>query len=65
MKNIKRVGKHKFLPKKIKNNTTTVVFNDFVAIIFNTDKPIIIRIKNKSVANSYREQFNLVWELLN
>jgi len=64
MNNIKKMGKHKFLPKKFKNNSTTVVFNDFITIIFNTTKPIIVRIQNKDVADSYRQQFNLFWELL-
>jgi len=64
MKTIKGIGKHKFFPKKLKNKATTAVFNDFIVIIFNVNKPIIIRIKSKAVSGSYRDQFNLFWELL-
>ena len=63
-KALSAAGKHKFLPKESTSKCTTIVFNEYVAVMFNTTKPVVVRIQNKNVAETYRNQFNLVWNIL-
>ena len=51
----------KFLSKGFNNKATTSIFGDYVAINL-SDKPIIVLIKNKSMADGYKNYFNLLWE---
>jgi len=59
--------KIRFLPKSIKNLMSILVYGDKVAIIPITpmieSKPIIILIKSKETADSYREYFKWIWEI--
>jgi sugar-specific transcriptional regulator TrmB len=46
----------------IKSEATTCTFGDYVSIHLLKDKPIIILIKNKDIAESYRNYFNFMWD---
>lgn len=47
---------------KVKSEATTTIFGDCVSIHLIKDKPIVIIIKNKDIANSYKNYFNLMWK---
>jgi len=56
--------KSKFLPKDVKTTCTTVIANDSIALFIYTNKPIIIKIKNKDVSETYKNHFNMSWDSL-
>jgi len=58
------ISKQKFLPDDTRTECTTIVFNDYIAIIFYMDKPVLVRIHSKKVAESYKAQFELLWKLV-
>jgi len=47
----------------VKSEATTTIFGDYISIHLIKDKPIIIIIKNKNIANSYRNYFNYMWKM--
>ncbi|MFA6072953.1 MAG: helix-turn-helix domain-containing protein [Candidatus Woesearchaeota archaeon] len=51
----------RFLPTK--SETTTTIFNDKIAIHMIIDKPLIIIIKNKLIAESYKSHFEILWNI--
>jgi len=53
-------AKIKFLD--IKSEATTSIFGDYVSIHLIKDKPIIILIKNKHIAKTYKNHFNFLWK---
>jgi len=46
----------------IKSEATTTIFNNTVSIHLIKDKPIVIIIKNKHIAESYKNYFNFMWK---
>ena len=46
----------------IKSEASTTIFGDYVSIHMIKDKPLVILIKNKDIAESYRNYFNWMWE---
>jgi hypothetical protein len=53
----------KFLPKEIQNPQTIWIYNDKVIIILTSkDYPVMIKVENKDIANSYRDFFSLLWK---
>ena len=46
----------------IEAEATTSIFGDYVSIHILTDKPFIILIKNKEIAESYRNYFEVLWK---
>jgi len=46
----------------IESESTTSIFGDYVSIHLLTSKPIIILIKNKDVAESYKKYFEILWK---
>lgn len=55
-------GENRFL-LEFPSNVTTSIFGDYVVIAFTTDKPYVIRIKNRLVANTFESYFKRLWEL--
>lgn len=49
-------------PKTLKNNTFTRIAGDMVSIEIYSNPVVVIQIKNKEVAKSYRDNFQLLWE---
>jgi len=46
----------------IKGEATTTIFQDYVSIHILTQKPFIILIKNKEIAESYQNHFEILWK---
>ena len=47
----------------IKSEATTTIFGDYVSLHIIKDKPMIILIKNKDIANTYRNHFYVLWNV--
>ena len=54
---------YKFLPKNLMENTAFEVYGSKVAIFLWGMPHYLIIIENKIIANSYRNQFNLLWKI--
>jgi len=52
----------KYLPEVFDSNVATIVCGEEVSITVWADKIMTIRIKNKTVADSYKAYFSLLWE---
>jgi sugar-specific transcriptional regulator TrmB len=52
----------KYLPKEIDSPTATNIYGNNVAIILWSEEPFAILIKQKEIADSYRNYFNLLWK---
>ena len=60
------VTKHPIIKTKYldtKSEATTVIFGDYVSIHILTQKPLIILIKNKEIAESYYNHFQELWKI--
>jgi len=51
----------RFLIKKEKSPTTTLTYEDNVAIILLLEKPILINIKSKEASKEYKNYFDILW----
>ncbi|MBT7903082.1 hypothetical protein HN587_04395 [Candidatus Woesearchaeota archaeon] len=47
---------------KLKSEATTTIFNDNIVIHTISEKPKIIQIKNKTIAESYQNHFEILWD---
>jgi HTH-type transcriptional regulator, sugar sensing transcriptional regulator len=47
---------------QIQSEATTTIFGNYVSIHLAKEKPLIILIKNKDIADSYRNQFEILWK---
>lgn len=57
-----KTTKYKFLPAKIIGSTAFEVYGDKVAIFLWGEPNYLILIENKKVADSYRNQFEILWK---
>lgn len=57
-----KTSTYRFLPKHIFGNTAFEVYGKKVAIFLWGTPNYLILIENTEVANSYRKQFNILWE---
>lgn len=57
-----RLKNIKFRYLNIKSKATTTIFKDKVAIHILTQKPMIIVIKNKQIADTYKNHFEVLWK---
>ncbi len=53
----------KFRYLNIESDATTSIFGDYVSIHILTQKPLIILIKNKEIAQSYKNHFEVLWKI--
>ena len=53
----------RFLPRRFEQLQETVIIGDFVGISIFSDTPYGILIKDKTVANGYRKEFELLWSI--
>jgi len=62
-KKIKRIALAdiRYLPEKYANPVSVNIYGDKVAIILWSEQPIAIVIKNKGIAEGYRNYFELMW----
>ena len=51
----------KYLPQQYYSTVSTNVCGDEVALVLWNENPVIIRIKNKQVADSYKSYFDVLW----
>ena len=69
-KKLKGISAFSFKAFKIKyldiqTKVTTSIFGDYVSIHIVKDKPLVIIIKNKDIAESYKNYFNVLWAAAN
>ncbi len=48
---------------ELESEATTTIFGDYVSIHLAKEKPLIILIKNKNIAESYRNHFEILWKI--
>jgi len=60
-----KTSKFRPLPKEFSSPSTTAVYGDKVSIWIWAKTPTIVLIDNPSVAKSYRQQFELMWQAAN
>lgn len=53
----------RYLPQMFYEPTALRVYGDNVAIILLEEEPLCILIRNKSIADSYRKHFNILWKM--
>jgi|APSaa5957512576_1039674.scaffolds.fasta_scaffold00031_15 HTH-type transcriptional regulator, sugar sensing transcriptional regulator len=53
----------KFRYLDIESEATTIITGDYVSIHFLKNKPLLIMIKNKEIADTYRNYFNYLWKI--
>ena len=53
----------KYLPKIFYDPTALRVYGDSIAIILLEDEPLVILIRNKAIAHSYRKHFSILWKM--
>ncbi len=61
IKEYNKLGPNKFL--NIPSKSGTIIYGDYVAFLFTTDKPYVIEIKNKFIAEEMKSYFNHLWKL--
>ncbi len=59
MKKLK--AKIRYLPKEYTNNATTLIYGNKVAFQVITEKPLIIVIESKTIADGYKKNFEFMW----
>lgn len=59
---VKRLQKIKFLNMEFKNQTSTFIYEDKVAIFVWTENPLAILIKDKEFSNSNKNYFEYLWK---
>lgn len=52
----------RYVPETFNFPTSTIIFNDCIVIVI-WSEPLAIKITSKEVAESYRNQFNVLWNL--
>jgi len=60
--NKRQLSSVRFLSQEFEQLTETVIIGDYVAIVMFTENPYGILIRDKTVANSYRKNFEIVWD---
>lgn len=59
-----KLAEIRYLPKEYHNPAAMNVYGDRVAIIhWNKDNPFVILIKDKDIADGYKNYFNLMWDI--
>lgn len=58
-----KTTEYRFVPKELFNPTATLIDGDMVSIIFWTHPNIVIKIVSRELADAYRKQFELLWNL--
>lgn len=56
-------GETRFLKKEYDSPVSTIIYSDKVATIIWTDEPIGLVIKGKEVSDSFKNYFNIMWEI--
>ena len=64
-RNIKRIplAEIKYLPEKYENPVSVNIYGDKVAIVLWASEPLAILIKNREIAQGYKNYFELMWRV--
>lgn len=54
---------YRYLPEKEFNSTNTFIYANKIAIVSWNTPPTVIRIENKTLANTYRQHFEHLWKI--
>lgn len=57
----RRLLDYKFVDNKFTNPTTTIIYSDNCLFIQWSKEPIVIKIRNKEIAKSHLNYFNMLW----
>jgi sugar-specific transcriptional regulator TrmB len=60
--NKRPLSRVRFLSQEFEQLTETIICGDLVGIVMFTENPYGILIRDKTVANSYRKNFEILWE---
>ncbi|VVC04762.1 Sugar-specific transcriptional regulator TrmB [Candidatus Bilamarchaeum dharawalense] len=60
--NKKPLSRVRFLSQKFEQLTETVIIGDYVAIAMFTENPYGVLIRDKTVADGYRKNFEILWQ---
>ena len=60
--NQRPLSRVRFLSQEFEQLTETIIIGDFVAIVMFTENPYGLLIQDRVVANSYRKNFEILWE---
>lgn len=60
--NRRPLSRVKFLSQEFEQLAETIIIGDYVAIVIFTENPYGLLIKDKTVAESYRKNFEILWE---
>ncbi len=60
--NKRKLSKVRFLPQQSAQLTETIILGDYVALVMFTENPYGVIIRDQTVADSYRKNFEIVWE---
>lgn len=55
-------NQYRFIPVGLSNPTFTRITPEMVSIEIHTQEPIVIQIRNKTIADAYLKSFSLLWE---
>lgn len=53
----------KYLPRKFTSPASTTIYGQNISIILWTEDPLIVSVRNKEIANSYKKFFDFLWEI--
>lgn len=56
------LGENRFL-KNLPSKVGTIIFDNFVAFLYTTDKPYVVEIKNKIIAEELKIYFENLWNI--
>ncbi|MBT3464130.1 hypothetical protein HOD20_03450 [archaeon] len=56
-------SKGKYLPKEFDSPASTTIYGQNISIILWTEDPLIVSVKNKQIAESYKSFFDFLWKI--
>jgi predicted transcriptional regulator len=57
-----KTTEYRFIPDKYFNSTNILIDGDLVTILFWTEPRVVIKIRNRQMADSYKKQFEMMWK---
>lgn len=57
-----KTTEYRFIPDKYFNSTNILIDGDLVTILFWTEPRVVIKIRSRQMADSYKKQFEMMWK---
>jgi hypothetical protein len=54
---------YRYFPKEVDNYATTLIFDDYIAILTYKDIPRVVLIKDTSISEGYKKYFEFMWKI--